>query len=73
MRSITVKTFTGCPFGEELVAELKKHQEKEGFDLEVEKIPTADLAKDKGLFGSPTLLVNGVEYQHERRGTPGFY
>lgn len=73
MGNITIKIFSGCPFGEELAAELKKHQEKESFYLEVKKIPTADLAEDQGLFGSPTLLVNGKEYQQERRGTPGFY
>ena len=73
MANILVKTFPGCPAGEELVAELKKYQEKEGFDLAVEKVPSADLAEEHGLFGSPTILVNGIEYQRGRRGTPGFY
>lgn len=73
MRKIVIKTFPGCPAGEKIVKTLHTYKDKEGFELQVETVPSADLAEERGLYGSPTIVVNGVEFQQERRGSSGFY
>jgi hypothetical protein len=35
--------------------------------------PSADRAAELGLYGSPTILLDGREYQRDRRGPAGFY
>jgi hypothetical protein len=46
-----------------------------GLDARVEMIvtPSAERAAEFGLYGSPTILFDGEEYQRERRGPAGFY
>jgi hypothetical protein len=44
-------------------------------DARIEMIvtPSADRAAELGLHGSPTIVVDGREYQRERKGPAGFY
>lgn len=36
-------------------------------------VPTPDRAEQMGLYGSPTIIADGREFQAERRGPAGFY
>ena len=50
-------------------------QYKYGFETKVEMVfvPTPGRAMEMGLFGSPTILITGIEVQPERRGPAGFF
>lgn len=73
MRKIEIITFTGCDTSARLVEELQTVQEKHNFDLETSLVPSADMSEEMGLFGSPTVMVNGKEFQKDPGANSGFY
>ena len=75
MKKIQLVTFKGCQSTVDFRNQLEKLIDMENLDAEVELVlvPSTGRAKDMGLFGSPTIILDGVEYQRERRGPSGFY
>jgi hypothetical protein len=75
MNKIRLVTFKGCQSTVDLRTQLENLIDKESLDAKVEMVfvPAAGRAMEMGLFGSPTILINGVEVQPERRGPAGFY
>jgi len=75
MNTVQLITFKGCQstidFRNELenarIIKVKKPI------VEMTVVSSQKKARKEGLYGSPTILVNGIEYQKERRGPPGFY
>lgn len=73
--AIEIITFKGCESAldlrdlvEDLINTLNLQME-----LKLTITASGDTAKETGLYGSPTLLIDGKEYQMERRGPAGFY
>jgi hypothetical protein len=75
MKKIQLITFKGCQSTIDFRNQLEDLIDKENLNAEVELVivPSTGKAKEIGLFGSPTIMVDGVEYQQERQGPPGFY
>lgn len=75
MKRVEVISFKGCEPTAELLNELDELIEREGLDVEVELavVPSPKRAAEMGLYGSPTIRIDGAEYQRERRGPPGFF
>jgi hypothetical protein len=73
MKKIHIVTFDGCGTAKKLIADLENVQESENFDLEVTVVPSADKAEEMGLYGSPTIYIDGCEYQKNSGSSPGFY
>jgi 2-hydroxychromene-2-carboxylate isomerase len=74
-KRIEIITFRGCESGLNLRDRVEDLVDTQNLEAEVKLTitPSRDKAKEMGLFGSPTLLVDGQEYQMERRGPAGFY
>lgn len=73
MNTIQITTFEGCDSAGKLIADLEKLQKNELFSLKVTVVPSSEQAAELGLYGSPTIYINGVEYQKDSNGNPGFY
>lgn len=73
MNAIVIKSFAGCPVSEDLLRELEGLAKINGFELSHDKVFRADDSGEKGLYGTPTIIINGKEYQGERRGAAGIY
>ena len=75
MNTVQLITFKGCQstidFRNKL-ENLRTIKEKE-LSVEMKIVSSHKKAHKEGLYGSPTILVNGIEYQKEGRGPPGFY
>jgi hypothetical protein len=68
-------TFKGCQSTMDFRDLVEKLIDARMIDARIEMIvtPSADRAAELGLRGSPTIIIDGREYQHERRGPAGFY
>lgn len=75
MRRLELKTFKGCCSALNFYREIEELVSSEDIDLKIEYhiVPSSAKAGVMGLFGSPTLIFDGREYQEERRGPAGFY
>jgi hypothetical protein len=75
MTRIQLITFKGCQTAIELRNQLDTLNNTGEINVQVETVVVASPkeAEKAGLFGSPTILVNGIEYQQDRRGPAGFY
>ncbi len=75
MKSIQLITFKGCKSTIDLRNHIETLVGKEIEDVKVEMvfISSAEAASEMGLYGSPTIIIDGLEYQQERRGPVGFY
>ncbi len=75
MRKIELITFKGCQTAIDLNRFLIDLIEAENLDAEVETIvvPSSEKAEEMGLYGSPTILVDGEEYQKQPFAQSGFY
>lgn len=75
MHTVEIKTMKGCQSSIDFRKYLEDFFRKNHLDIEITFTLVSSLAKaaDTGLYGSPTILLNGTEYQEERRGPPGFY
>jgi hypothetical protein len=75
MHTITLATFKGCQstvdFHDRIDALIDRREIYAEVELVV--VPSPAHAAALGLYGSPTILIDGVEYQAERRGPAGFY
>lgn len=75
MNTIQLITFKGCQSTIDFRNKLENGRSIKEKKLRVEmKIVLSETkASKEGLYGSPTILIDGIEYQKERRGPPGFY
>jgi hypothetical protein len=75
MKKVSLITFKGCKSTIDLFDQLEARIVEDNLEVEVEMVlvPFPEKAMEMGLFGSPTILINGVELQQERRGPTGFY
>ena len=75
MNEIRLITFKGCQSTVDLRSNLEALIDRENLDAKVEMVfvPSPGRAMEMGLFGSPTILINGIGVQLERRGPAGFY
>ncbi len=71
--TVEVITFSGCDTAQTLISELEELKEQETFELVVTVVPSAEDAESMHLYGSPTVVINGEEYQKINSGNPGFY
>jgi 2-hydroxychromene-2-carboxylate isomerase len=74
-KRIEIIAFKGCESALNLRDQVEDLVDTENLETEVKLTIAAsrDKAKEIGLFGSPTLRIDGQEYQMERRGPAGFY
>jgi hypothetical protein len=75
MRKIELITFRGWQCTVDFRNQLGELIEGQKLDVEaaMKLVPSPDHAREMGLFGSPTILIDGQEYQQERHGPAGFY
>ena len=75
MRKIELLTFKGCQTAIDLSRFMEDLIQKENLDATVETIAvfSPEDAEKIGLYGSPTILVDGEEYQKQPFAQPGFY
>lgn len=75
MDKIEILTFKGCQTAVDLVQHITDLIQSENLDAGIETIivPSLEKAAEMGLYGSPTILVNGAEYQKQQFSQPGFY
>ena len=75
MHAITLLTFKGCQSTIDLRDQLDSLIDRGTIDATVELViaPSPLSAAQLGLHGSPTVLIDGVEYQADRSGPAGFY
>lgn len=73
MDTIEIITFEGCDTAQKLVADLESLRPQESFELRTRIVPSSDRAAELGLYGSPTIMLNGREYQKDPSSRPGFY
>ncbi|MGR3178472.1 MAG: hypothetical protein ACUZ8E_10490 [Candidatus Anammoxibacter sp.] len=75
MRKIELVTFKGYQSTVDCHAEIEEMIDSENLDAEAEMVvvPSPEKAEEMGLYGSPTILIDGVEIQQERRGPAGMY
>lgn len=75
MSTIQLITFKGCQSTIDFRNKLENMRTIKGKNLRVEMkvVFSKKKARKEGLYGSPTILIDGIEYQKERRGPPGFY
>jgi hypothetical protein len=75
MMTIKLITFKGCQSTIDFRNKLEKIKSINGEMIQTEMVlvPSVRRTEEMGLFGSPTILINGQEYQQERRGPNGFY
>jgi hypothetical protein len=73
--TISLVTFKGCQSTMDFRDVLEALIDARKIFARIEMIvtPSADRAAEFGLYGSPTVLIDGHEYQRERRGPAGFY
>ncbi len=73
MNRIKIVTFSGCGATTQLLEELQLLQENQPFDLDLVTVDTPAQAEEMGLYGSPTIYINGIELQKGSNAEPGFY
>lgn len=75
MPTIALTTFKGCQPTVDFRHELEDLIDEERLEIHVEIVivPGPESAQEMGLYGSPTILLDGLEFQEERRGPAGFY
>lgn len=75
MKKIDLLTFKGCQTAIELGRHMADLIQTENLEAEVETIvvPSLEQAEEMGLYGSPTILIDGKEYQKQLYPHPGFY
>ncbi|MBU0946945.1 MAG: hypothetical protein KJ804_00510 [Proteobacteria bacterium] len=75
MKKIELLTFKGCQTAIELSRHMANLIAAENIDAEITTIivPSLEKAIEMGLYGSPTILIDGKEYQKQAVSHPGFY
>lgn len=75
MHAITLITFKGCQPTMDFRDQLEALIDRRAIDATVELVVVQsplDAARFE-LHGSPTILIDGIEYQRDRHGPAGFY
>jgi len=73
MKKIELLTFKGCQSTVDFMSQLENLRDDMDIDIQMIIVPSPDYAEKMDLAGSPTIIIDGVEYQKERRGPTGFY
>ena len=75
MKHLQIIAFKGCKTSIDFHENVYELIREEGMDVKLEliSVPSTKEAMERGLFGSPTILIDGKEYQQERSGPIGFY
>ena len=75
MKNITVVTFKGCQSAMDFKDELEIQIDENDLSIQVEFsfVPAPEQAEAMGLFGSPTILIEGEVYAKNEQAVPGFY
>jgi hypothetical protein len=75
MHTITLITFKGCQSTIDFRDRLESLIDQRIIDATIDLVivPSPADALRLGLYGSPTVVIDGAEYQAERRGPAGFY
>ena len=75
MASVKIITFKGCQPTIDFQTELSVLAKRDGIalDISLEVVPSPEKAEEMGLFGSPTILIDGKEIDPESHGPAGFY
>ena len=69
MPTIQLTTFKGCQPTVDFRDELEELIDKEGLDIDLDivMVPAPESAQEMRLYGSPTIVLDRVEFQAERR------
>lgn len=72
---VSVIAFKGCQFSMDIMAGLEILDREKTWRVDSELLLVRNIAQAKsmGLYGSPTIIVDGREYQDWRRGPAGLY
>lgn len=72
---VEITTFKGCQPTVDLQGELEDLIEDQSLDVELvlTLVPSPDQAEAMGLYGSPTIQIDGREVQPKGRGPAGFF
>jgi hypothetical protein len=75
LKSIKLITFKGCKSTLDLRDQIETMVDKDIKDVKIEMvfISSFEKAYEIGLYGSPTIIIDGLEYQQEFHGPVGFY
>ena len=75
MHAIQLVTFKGCQSTMDFRDQIEALIDRGALDATVELVivPSPLDAARFELHGSPTILIDGIEYQAERHGPTGFY
>lgn len=75
MKKIELVTFKGCQTAIDLGRQMTELIQAENLDAEIVTIVVSspEKAEEMGLHGSPTILVDGEEYQKQPFAQAGFY
>jgi len=75
MVKVEIKTFKGCQSSIDFRTYLEDffNEKQLGIEIKLTLIRSPEQSATAGLYGSPTIMLDGKEYQEERRGPPGFY
>jgi hypothetical protein len=75
MHAITVVTFKGCQSTIDFRNQVDDRIDRGAIEAQIDLliVQSRKDAAQLGLHGAPTILIDGVEYQKERRGPAGFY
>jgi hypothetical protein len=75
MKTVELITFKGCQSTVDFRDSLESLVADQGLDLEVELniVPSPAESESSGLYGSPTIVIDGQDFQSARRGPAGFY
>ena len=75
MHTVSIVTFKGCQSTIDFRDLVESLIDKGTIEARVSMTvtPSADRAAELGLYGSPTILLDGREYQRDRRKPAGFY
>jgi len=75
LTTLELVTFKGCESTTSLRNRIERLAETHRLEIAVRLrvVHSPHHSQENGLFGSPTILMNDVEFQRDRRGPPGFY
>jgi len=75
MSTIELITFKGCQSTIDFRSKLERwiRQEAQDWEVRMRLVPSPEHAIEMGLHGAPTIIIDGREYQQDRRGPAEFY
>ena len=66
MLKVEVEYFNGCPNSQKMIDDVVYAIEQVNFNIEFTKtlVDTTEMAKNINFRGSPTLLINGIDFEN---------